>query len=248
MIVQHGVGAYLVPIFVFASDTIRAVRRDLQGSTLFRLTLALFGGVPLFIVAATLLLIWLEPRTVADGQWLKLAAMMILIEFLLLHSGAFMAVGPVVCRKPWQQVAWFSAFTAFYGLFFAGVSAYIGRTQVGWMLAAVLLSRLLTLILLRDRRGTILMLQRSAVGMVILLLTMFICLIPFPDLGISEALRAEAFGPAEDALSEHPERFIAWGLAYFLIMGAIELWAGWRLPGWKDEEVAESWRQLRQGS
>lgn len=213
---------------------------------LLRGALALSGGVPLLIVAATLLMIWIEPRSVAGGAWLELGAMMILLEFLLLHSGAFMAVGPVVCRKPWQQAAWFLGCTVLYGLFFVGVAAWIGQDYVGWLLAGVWLSRLLTLLILHDKRATMLMLQRSAFGMVILLLTMFICLFPWPDLGISGAARYEAFGPATDSMSEHPERFLAWGVAYFLIMGAVELWVGWRLPDWQDEEVETGWELLRQ--
>lgn len=215
-----------------------------MSDSLLRGTLALSGGLPLLIVAATLVLIWIDPQSVAGGAWLKLGAMMILLEFLLLHSGAFMAVGPIVCKKAWQQAAWFAACTALYGLFFVGVASWIGQVYVAWLLAGVVLSRLLTLLILRDRRATILMLQRSALGMVLLILTMVICLIPFPDLGITEAARYEAFGSPDDALSEHPERFIAWGVLYFLIMGGIELWAGWRLPDWKDEEVEKGWALL----
>ena len=113
-----------------------------------------------------------------------------------------------------------------------------------WLLAGVVLSRLLTLVILRDRRGTILLLQRSAVGTIILLMTAFIVLIPLPQLGLTEEIRYQAFGAAEDMLSEHPERTMAWGVAYFLLMAVVEFVVGWNTPAWTDEQVDKAWQAL----
>lgn len=215
-----------------------------MGNSFLRIFFALIGGVPVLLVSIVLMMIWLDPGKVADGQWLKLGALMVIIEFVLLHSGAFMSAGPVVCKKAWQHVAWFFGFATVYGLFFLVLAHWIGQAYVIWMLIGVFLSRLLTFVILRDKRGTMLMLQRSAVGMTILMLTMLLMFIPFPELGITEAYRYEAFGPVEDAVSEHPERFLAWGVAYFLLMAIIEFLVGWRLPDWSDEEVEEGWKVL----
>lgn len=40
-----------------------------------------------------------------QGHWLKLAATLVVFEFLFLHSGAFMAVGPVLCKSFWTRLA-----------------------------------------------------------------------------------------------------------------------------------------------
>lgn len=212
-----------------------------MNNSFIRLLFALAGGVPVLAIAGVLVVIWVEPGRIAQGQWLKLGAMMVMIEFLLLHSGAFMAVGPAVCSKRWQQVAWFIAFTLVYGIFFTGMAYWIGQAYVAWLLAGVLVSRLLTLVVLHDIRGTILMLQRSAVGMMVLVLTMFLVLIPFPELGITEAIRYDAFGRADDILTEHPQRFLVWGASYYLVMGLMELYVGWRLPDWSEEEAQKAW-------
>lgn len=206
-----------------------------------RSLLALTGGLPLLAVSAILLKIWIDPLSVAGGDWVMLGAMIIMVEFLLLHSGAFMAVGPVVCRKTVHQVAWFFGFGALYAGFFIGVAVWVGKAYVVWLLAGVMLSRLLTLLILRDKRGTLLMLQRSAFGIMILLLSMFVVFIPFPELGISESIRQQIFGRPSDMLSEHPERFLAWGVTYFTLTGMIETWVGWHLPDWKDEDVEKGW-------
>lgn len=206
-----------------------------------RWLLALSGAVPLLIVAVTLMMIWLDPGSIAGGEWLKLGAVMVMIEFLLLHSGAFMSIVPVISKKTWHQVFWFLGFALFYGIFFTAMAFWIGQGYIAWLLGGVLLSRLLTLVILRDKRGAILMLQRSAVGMTILILTVFIALIPFPELGVTEAYRYEAFGSAIDSLSSHPERFLAWGVVFYLLTGLIEFWVGWHLPDWTDEEAEKSW-------
>lgn len=209
-----------------------------------RWVLALSGGLPVLAVAVFLLMNWIDPMRVGGGAWLKLAAMMVMIEFLLLHSGAFMAVGPSVCRKRWQQAGWFFGFALFYAVFFIGVAIMVGGRYVIWLLAGVMLSHMLKLVILRDRRGIIMMLSRSAIGMVVLLLTMLVVMIPWPALGITEDVRYQVFGRAEDMLTEHPERTIAWGVLYYLLMSLVEFVAGWKLPDWKEKDVDKSWDEL----
>lgn len=211
-----------------------------------RWVLAIAGAAPLLAISITLVMIWIEPMSVAEGGWLRLAASLVVIEFLLLHSGAFMSVGPAICKKHWQQIAWFLGFALFYGLFFAGISVMVGGNHVVWLLTGVLLTRLVTLLIIRDKRGTVLMLTRSTVGMVILLLTMLVALIPWPGLGITETVRYETFGSAQDMLSEHPQRLIAWGVLYYFLMALVEGLIGWRLPDWKEEDVDDSWQALGQ--
>jgi hypothetical protein len=212
---------------------------------LMRCVLALAGGIPVLIVSGILLSIWIDPASVAEGRWVKLAAMMIIIEFVLLQSGAFMAVGPAVWKKRKQQLAWFTGMCLFYGLFLAGIALWSeGGAWVVWMLVGVFLSRLLTLVVLRDKCATMLMLMCSALGLVILMVSLLLTMIEWPEFGISDTVAWQAFDYQDDAMSRNPERFIAAGVFYFAIMGLIEFWAGWRLPDWEDEAVEESWRAL----
>ena len=213
-------------------------------ATFTRWVLALAGGLPVLAIAMFLVMNWVDPMRMGGGEWLKLAAAMIMIEFLLLHSGAFMAVGPSVCRKLGQQIAWFFGFALLYGLFFFGIALMVGGRYVIWLLVGVLVSRMLTLLILRDRRGIVLMLSRSAIGMLVLLLTMLVCAIPWPELGIDEDIRYRVFGQAKDMLTEHPERMIAWGASYYLVMSLVEFIVGWNLPDWKEEDVDKSWDVL----
>lgn len=132
----------------------------------------------------------------------------------------------------------------YFGVIFS-IASWSGGNYVFWVLTGVVLSRLFTLVILRDKIGTILLLQRSAAGMIVLLLTAFIVLFPWPPLGITEEVRYAAFGAVEDMLSEYPQRTMAWGALYFLLMAGVEIVVGWNTPGWTDEQVDEAWRVLR---
>jgi hypothetical protein len=218
---------------------------DRFGLLLARTFFAITGGVPLLGLACGLVLVWLEPVTALGGDWLRAAVSMVLIEFLLLHSGAFMAAGPTIFPLRWQRLAWFLGFSAVYAISLISYARWCENDSVLWLLIGVVISRLLTLVVLHDQRGTILMLQRSAVGMIVLIVTAVICFIPWPPLGITESMRYNAFGETGDLLSTYPQRMIAWGVAYFTLMGLIEVWAGWRMPDWTDEQVQEGWRILQ---
>jgi hypothetical protein len=210
-----------------------------------RFTLAVVGGLPLLVVAGTLLAIWIDPAGPQAVSWLRAAATLVLFEFLLLHSGAFMAVGPILCRRFWLRLAWFVGFGLVYGLSLVIYARWTGSDWVLWVLLGVLVSRSLTLVVLRDKRATILMLQRSAVGMTILVLTLLVFFLPLPPLGITEDLRHQAFGAADDYLTTHPQRALAWGVLYFLLMAVVEAIAGWRAPDWTEQQVNQTWDALR---
>lgn len=212
---------------------------------LIRILLAALGGVPMLLLAITLALTWIDPAGPESASWLRAAATLVLIEFLLLHSGAFMAVGPMLSDRLWPRLLWFLGFGLVYGYSLVTFAQWTGSNYVLWVLLGVLLSRVITLVILQDKRGTILMLQRSAVGMVILLLTGLICFLPLPPLGITEQLRYEAFGAADDFLREHPQRTLAWGVVYFLLMAFVEVLAGWRTPDWTQQQVETTWTKLR---
>ncbi len=215
------------------------------GNLILRIVFSALGGVPLILLSLMLWRIWTDPLSIDDGGWVRIAANMVLIEFLLLHSGAFMAAGPVLFEKFRYRLAWFAGFFSIYTAAIIGIASWSKGHYVFWMLLGVLISRLMVLVVLPDRKGTIMMLQRSAVGMVTLIVTAAIMLLPLPQLGLTEEIRSANFGPATDMLSEYPQRTIAWGMAYFCLMGLVEFFVGWKLPDWSDEEADRAWEVLK---
>jgi len=150
---------------------------------------AALGGVPLMLLTLTLLQVWIHPLSIDNGGWVRIATSLVLIEFLLLHSGAFMAVGPVLFAKFWCRLAWFTGFGIVYAVALIGIAWWSKGDYVFWLLFGILISRLMILVILPDKRGTILMLQRSVLGMLLLLLTAFTLLLPAPQLGLTEEIR-----------------------------------------------------------
>lgn len=215
------------------------------GLFLFRIVLMVLGGLPLLALSWFLFNVWLDPLGIDDGGWVRIAAVLVLLEFVLLHSAAFMSAGPFVCPRLWQRLVWFMGFGIVYGGMFIVIANWSQGRYVFWMLLGVLISRLMTLVVLHDKRGTILMLQRSAVGIIVLLLTVFIVFLPLPQLGMTEEVRFTAFGAADDLLSEYPHRTMAWGVVYFLLMALVEFTVAWNLPAWSDEKVDEMWEALK---
>jgi hypothetical protein len=215
------------------------------GLLLYRIVLMVLGGLPLLVVSYALLSVWMDPLGIEEGGWVRAAAVLVLLEFILLHSAAFMSVGPLICSRLWQRLGWFMGFGIVYGGVFIAIARWSQGKYVFWMLFAVFISRLMTLVFLRDKRGTIMMLQRSAVGMIVLLLTAIVVFLPLPPLGLTEEIRFAAFGVADDLLSEYPHRTIAWGVLYFLLMALVEISVAWNLPAWTDEKVDEMWKALK---
>lgn len=209
-----------------------------------RLLLAALGGLPLLALSWILWLVWQDPGEALGGNWLKAAATLVFLEFGLLHSGAFMAAGPIVCRRWWQHLLWFLGFAACYAIGIVLYTHWTGNDYVFWLVIGVLVSRILTLLIFRDKAEIILMLQRSAFGIVLLILTAVVCFIPWPELGITEALRYSTFGKGDDMLNAHPQRTLVWGMVYFALMGLAELYAGWYRPDWTKEQVNDAWKAL----
>jgi len=56
-----------------------------------RLFEGLITAIPCFTLAATLLLTWIEPMSIDDGHWVRFGVGIMVLEFVLVHSGAFVA-------------------------------------------------------------------------------------------------------------------------------------------------------------
>lgn len=51
---------------------------------------AIVATVPCFYLSWVLVNVWREPMAWSDGNWVRLGVDLLLLEFILLHSGAFM--------------------------------------------------------------------------------------------------------------------------------------------------------------
>ena len=48
-------------------------------------------AAPCFVLAATLILTWIDPMSVNQGKWVRFGVGIMVLEFVLVHSGAMMS-------------------------------------------------------------------------------------------------------------------------------------------------------------
>ncbi len=209
-----------------------------------RIGYAAMGVTPMLVVMVTLVVVWAAPLKVEGGNWVRAGAVMMMVEFVLLHSGAFMSVGPLLLKKRWQRALYFTGFALVYfvGLYF--LARWVRSPSFMMLIVGVLVSRLFSLVILSDKKAVILMLTRSAVGVFVFMLTVWIIFLPLPRWGLTAEIALEFIGRRDDMVSQHPQRMIAWGIVYFALMAAAEAVAGWGTPDWTDEQVEEAWDKL----
>lgn len=191
-----------------------------------------------FGFAGVFLVTWIAPDTFGQ-QTLRFLMLVMLMEFVVVHSSAFM--GNVIISRAGRgaRAAALVGFGLFYSLF-AGAFALGFKTW--WpitMFWGQTLNRLLGVLFGQvpdDEQKAFI--QRSWIASVLLyLLGAFVTVIlPVPRLGVSSAIVAAQHITATGLWPEHPERVLAFGVIYFGLTGLSDLkghtWArGIRVSG-----------------
>ena len=48
-------------------------------------------AIPCFALASTLMLTWIDPMSVDEGRWVRFGVGIMVLEFVLVHSGAMLS-------------------------------------------------------------------------------------------------------------------------------------------------------------
>jgi hypothetical protein len=177
------------------------------------------------VLAGALLLTWIAP----DAAWavpLRLAMLTMLLEFIVLHSTAFMGTVAYGRETRGKRALAILALGGFYTLFVAGFALAFEMWQpllAFWLLT---LNRSLGVLFhpapsaeqeLRIRKGwaATTMAYLAAVGLTTLL--------PVPALGIEPSVVAAAELPASGLWVDEPQRVVAAGVVHFSLSGASAL-------------------------
>lgn len=203
-----------------------------------------FAALPDAVTAATFALMWIAPNVLGPGA-IRNATLVMLIEFLIVHSAGF--VGSFALderRSSASRVASILGFSLLYLGFVAAFAWIFGEwwpfLAFGWLLLsriAVALERDPSSARKRARLGAgwVMAVIAYVVG------AMLTVVLPIPRLGITEAVQAQIGAPGSGLWIEQPQRVIAFGLLYFGVLG----WARWK--GW-DERLAQQTPAGRRGS
>lgn len=189
----------------------------------------MMSATPEILASATYFAAWFAPASLPPGMPKSLVLGM-LVEFLVVHSGGFLAAwmehGGKRPRKALPAVLLLAAvymlFASAFGLAFA---SWAPVWIMGWLIG----SRVLTVLVDRRDREDEIDRQRALWGasVVLYLLLAFVCtLLPLPRFGIDEAARAAMDLPGSGAWIDDPHRPLAMGAFYFGLLAWIELRGG----------------------
>ena len=189
----------------------------------------LLTAAPLFALAATLALTWYDPMSVDNGRWVKLGVGIMVLEFILVHSGGMMSgFRKTRDRAQWQVMA---ALMGFYLLFAVVFSIAFESWYLMAVFTAVMLTRWMDIFTNPDHAPELAR-RRSGVSAMFYLLAVFASvMIDWPELGLTSSVLSEVY-PARGGgeWQRDPERALAAGVLYFSLMGLREVLAGIRPP------------------
>lgn len=166
-----------------------------------------------------------------EGSWVRFGIGLLLLEFVLLHSGLFMAAVLHSERNAANKLGYFLVLTGFYALLAWAFAQSLDSPALLWIFSAVVIGRVLTTVsgpeMSMDSQKA-----RSALGVVLYIAvvagTIFL---PIPKWGITADVVADVYPKRGSGIWEQqPHRAIAGAAVYFLLLGLAEMFLLPRAP------------------
>ena len=185
---------------------------------------ALAATAPCFYLSWVLANVWRDPMAWNDGNWVRLGVGLLLLEFILLHSGAFMVGVLGQQQNSKQQLKAAAILLTFYSLVVWGFAMSLDTPALLWIFAGIIIGRSLNL-LLNPADSKQALMARSGIGVLLYLLVVFgTVFLPIPELGITGSVLNEVYPDRGGGLWERqPERAIAGAALYFFLIGLAEI-------------------------
>ena len=184
---------------------------------------ALLNLASCWYVAFVLFSAWWYPLSGENYVWIRLGVAVIVLEFILVHSGVFMAAALASPSRA-ARVKGLLALTAFYSLFAIGIAVGSKTQAVLWVFGCIMFSRILSAISGGPEQASDVM-GRSALSAILYLLLAFMSvLVPFPQGGLNSEVLARYYADRGRGLWEQaPQQALAMGVLYFFILGLCEV-------------------------
>lgn len=184
-----------------------------------------------WFMAALFVTAWWRPMDLDHGSWVKYGVGLLVLEFILIHSGGFL--NAFLAQKAGAERNWkLLGLTAFYALFGGAIALAF---QSWWILLSfvlVMAGRLGPVFFGQSDMDRAISQRRVVAGALLFLgLTFATLFLPVPRGGLSESLLNEVWPTRKSGVWERqPERALAMGAAYFLILGLVEVRPPRKLP------------------
>lgn len=173
-------------------------------------------------MSAMFVISWWWPRALDNGRWVKLGVRMMVLEFILVHSGVLLGV--VAARQGVERGRSLLRLAALYTIFGVVIALVFRSWEILASFAAVMSGRYWSACTARGAADVSASQRRAAASLALYVgLTFITVIIPVPRGGITPALLEEVWRTRGSGLWErHPEKALAMGSVYFLILGIIE--------------------------
>lgn len=209
-----------------------SVLRDDPGAPMALPFPALLSAIPDFGLGVTFAIAWVRPAW-AGPDLVPHLLLVMLLEFIVVHSGAFMGVAATSDAPRARRVQAVFGLGLFYTLFAGGFSLGF---HTWWPLAAfwgLTLNRMLGVLVGQAPAGgqRALVMSGWAASAILYLTLCFVTLfLPLPHFGLTPDFVRGLHLPGSGVWVEQPHRVIAFGAAYFTLVACSEL-AGHRWLG-----------------
>jgi len=191
---------------------------------------AVLSALPDFAMGAVYLITWIDPNALGDDRMVKHLVSVVLLEFIIIHSSAFMGVTAISDLSRWKKVRAILGLALMYSIF---AGAFSLGFKSWWPITAfwaLTLNRLLPVILgvvPNDRQKALIQMGWAGTACMYLIFIFLTILIPSPRFGITEkvvALQDLSAGSEDPGIWQtEPHRAIAFGFLYFTAVGLLEL-------------------------
>lgn len=185
---------------------------------------AIAGSLPCFSLAFTLSRVWRNPDSVEEGRWVKFGVGILLMEFLIIHSGG--ALAGIGQSRGWGE----GLALVFYipvAILMAWVMAYSMKSKkLFWSFMFIFGGRVSVLLLDQSGEALAFIIERTRVSALIYMPLVFLTITSiFPKLGMADPKYAEMMqsNGSSGVWVEHPHRAIAAATIYFFLLGSAEL-------------------------
>lgn len=185
----------------------------------------LWTGLSCLFMAWLFYLAWWRPLELDEGRWVRVGVGVMVLEFILVHSGGFLH-HLMQEKAGWGRTKMALGLTALYTLFGVGIALGFKSWWLLGSYALVMSGRLWALFFGRWTPMDQAISQRRMIAGVSLYLGLVFAtlFLPVPRGGLTPSLISSVWSGGDSGeWVDHPEKPLAMGMAYFFVLGLIEI-------------------------
>lgn len=193
--------------------------------TAWQWLVALAAAIPCFLMAHRLWRVWRDPESVDGGRWVEYGISILVMEFIIIHSGAAMG-GLAGSESPAVTLISLVGLIAFYSLFAAAIAFGMKSPGLFTSFLVIMLGRVVTILWATGNEVSGYLLTQSIVSVVLYMFVAILSLLPLPAFGLADPKYARAL--RKDGGSglwvDKPHRAIGAATIYFFLLGLAQVY------------------------